>query len=1006
MADISQVKEITTKLEQGVKDLFTSERYAEYLKTMSRFHKYSTRNTLLIHMQKPDATLVAGFQAWQNKWGRHVRKGEKSIKILAPVPFVKREEKEKLDPDTRLPIIGEDGMPVIEFTERQVARFKVTSVFDVSQTDGKPIPSLAQNLTGNVEQFRAFMDALRAVSPLPIVFEAMQDNQDGTCRFGVEIAIRAGMSEVQTVCAVIHEMTHAKLHDLSVTVDGEGGTKPKDRRTEEVEAESVSYAVSQYFGIDTGDNSFGYLAEWSRSRDLKELNASLDTIRKTAAELIDAIEGKFKEILQERDITLEADQAREGDSEPKTETPTAEDATIATALTANQVYAKYANIVAERAAQYAVSSGTLRYEDEAEARRACDQIVYRVVDDLLLAPGKHDSGEHYVLFNQYMSDPDFKARLEDYAFIRAYLEPRKALLEMQPAPEAPQAPPAPSKAKADPESKLYEKFAELFPQIASGEYSYLRLEAGDGFMPLSVECLSDSQISIMHTYTLNGDLCYDPMIVYHVGYAGEGDNEVKTLSAIEYEQSIPPLYQAKDDDGWWNSVDGNGNQKALWGLSESINEFTSQWFDNIGQQGYLPVRANLEIDGEMTRITFDDKGNPVMPEPSKEYSIGYGFFGNGITIWNQSEEKDGDYATVAHINPDRSVDFYDHDMPEDVMKGIWDVALSLDKQEFLYKSQHDTARQDEPLQENSEPETDVADGTDTDSGPPEPVQYLPDPSIGYSEMNLYGYDGCEVLPMTQSRAAELFDTGHTVYLLYPDNTESMVFDRDEIMNHDGIFGIDRTDWERTPEYAAMKAEDKNREGSREAELLHGSGNRFGIYQVRDGDDLCDYRFASIDEIQTRGLDVARENYELVYTAPFPQRIEFLTDRYPVLNMIYDEYNVSHPDDYTGRSVSVSDVVVLKYSGSISSHYIDSFGFVEIDYFLGEEKAQLPERQSQTIETSKNETYSQVGTRQDIRRAEAPKTKPTLMERLTENKKKAARQGQPEPHKPKEREVTV
>ena len=316
MADTSQVREITAKLEQGVKDLYTSDRYADYLRTMSRFHQYSTRNTLLIHMQKPDATLVAGFRSWQTKFGRSVKKGEKSIKILAPVPFTIRDEKEKLDPDTMHPIIGDDGMPVIEYTERQLARFKVTSVFDVSQTAGKPIPSLVQNLTGDVAQYNAFMDALRYMSPLPIVFEAMPEDMDGACRFGKEIAIRAGMSEIQTVCAAIHEIAHAKLHDRSLLVDDDGNKIPIDRRSEEVVAESVSYAVCQYFGIETGDNSFGYLAEWSRGRDLKELNASLDTIRKTATEMIMGIEGKFKEIVKEREITLAVGEAQGELSEP------------------------------------------------------------------------------------------------------------------------------------------------------------------------------------------------------------------------------------------------------------------------------------------------------------------------------------------------------------------------------------------------------------------------------------------------------------------------------------------------------------------------------------------------------------------------------------------------------------------------------------------------------------------------------------------------------------------
>jgi len=235
MANTSKVKEIVAKLEQGVKDLFTSGRYAEYLKTLSNLHKYSTRNIMLIHMQRADATFVAGYKAWKTKYGRHIKKGEKAMDILAPIPFTKREEKEKLDPDTKLPIIGEDGLPVIEYTERQLAKFTVVQVYDVLQTDGKAMPTmkLTQDLTGNVEQYAAFMDALRAVSPLPIMFEAMLENMDGECRFGDNIAIRAGMSEIQTVSAIIHEITHAKLHDLSLLVDSEGNAVTKDRRTKE-----------------------------------------------------------------------------------------------------------------------------------------------------------------------------------------------------------------------------------------------------------------------------------------------------------------------------------------------------------------------------------------------------------------------------------------------------------------------------------------------------------------------------------------------------------------------------------------------------------------------------------------------------------------------------------------------------------------------------------------------------------------------------------------------------
>ena len=306
MADKTQMKEITEKLKDGIHGVFESDQYANYLKTMSKFHSYSTNNTLLIHMQRPGATNVAGAYSWNTKFKRLINKGEKAIKIFAPAPFVVREEKEQRDPDTNMPVLDENGMPIIETLEKRFARFKVVNVFDVSQTNGKPLPNLAQDLSGDVEQYNAFMDACRAVSNLPIVIEPLPGGEDGICRFGDRISVREGMSQIQTVSATIHEMTHAKLHDRSLIVSDDDNDAPviKDRRTQEVEAESISYAVCQYFGIETGDNSFGYVAAWSKGQELKELNASLDAIRKTASELIDAIDGKFQELVKERNIVI------------------------------------------------------------------------------------------------------------------------------------------------------------------------------------------------------------------------------------------------------------------------------------------------------------------------------------------------------------------------------------------------------------------------------------------------------------------------------------------------------------------------------------------------------------------------------------------------------------------------------------------------------------------------------------------------------------------------------
>ena len=357
-----RLQEITAGIEQGIKELFESEKYMRYLSVMSKFHRYSVNNTMLIYMQRPDATLVAGFQKWKNQFERHVKKGEHGITIIAPTPYKKKIEEMKRDPDTQAPILDADGKAVMEEKVIEIPLFRPVKVFDVSQTDGKPLPELASSLSGTVPHYEAFLEALRRSAPVPIEFEPMAENMDGY--FSSEqqrIAIREGMSEVQTVSAAVHEVAHSKLHDpkkyeaeptWKIVMVSEGGTKrdfrmdfateaeaeqaaaeegwryvdenqfewrleveedltavkqaAKNRNTEEVEAESISYAVCQYFGIQTGENSFGYIASWSKDKELKELRASLETINKTSCELINDIERNYKEICKERGIDLTA----------------------------------------------------------------------------------------------------------------------------------------------------------------------------------------------------------------------------------------------------------------------------------------------------------------------------------------------------------------------------------------------------------------------------------------------------------------------------------------------------------------------------------------------------------------------------------------------------------------------------------------------------------------------------------------------------------------------------
>ena len=371
-----QVREITDKLEQGIKELFESERFKEYLRTMSKFYHYSFSNTLLIAMQKPEATYVAGYTSWQRNFDRQVMKGEKGIKILAPAPYKAKEEREKIDPSTQKPILDADGKPVTETVEVMRPAFKVVSVFDISQTDGKELPDIiVDELSGSVENYAAFFEALKQESPVPIAFEDIPGGAKGYFS-PVEnrIAIQEGMSEIQTIKTAIHEIAHAKLHSIDrpepeptwkIVMISDGGTKRdflsgfaseteaneaaeregwrfvdenrfewrleveedtsavqemrKDRHTKEVEAESVAYTVCQRYGIETSDYSFGYIAGWSSDKETKELKGSLETIRKTAAEMIDSIDAKLKVLLSEKAQSAEKD--AEAPAEPMPEAP-------------------------------------------------------------------------------------------------------------------------------------------------------------------------------------------------------------------------------------------------------------------------------------------------------------------------------------------------------------------------------------------------------------------------------------------------------------------------------------------------------------------------------------------------------------------------------------------------------------------------------------------------------------------------------------------------------------
>ena len=727
-----RLREITDGIEQGIKELFESEKYMRYLSVMSRFHRYSVNNTMLIYMQKPDATLVAGYNKWKDQFERHVKKGERGITIIAPTPYKKKIEEQKLDPDTKAPILDKDGKIVTEEKEIEIPMFRPVKVFDVSQTDGKPLPELASSLSGNVPNYEAFMEALRRSAPVPITFEAMAADTDGYFSADHQkIAIRQGMSEVQTVSATVHEIAHSKLHNqkkiqiandeqyqeielfdkpglfsngrivrdnlpegvycydlrgsdydpgepvcveeqvvvnhagsvlltepLELAEDGRlmlteeeglnfvGGfstltqflqEQRKDRHTEEVEAESISYAVCKYFGIETGENSFGYIASWSQGKELKELRASLETINKTSGTLISDIERHYKEICKERGIDPNAKK------EPEMAVLDAE---------ANQ-----------------------------------QEALFLIDDATYLHIQPCDSGWDYTLYDAA---------------------------------------------------------------------SMKELDGGQLDMP-----------------------------------------ELSRMKAV---------LQICDD----NDLDSTSLRHAPLSMIETLQE-----------AAYQQMQAEV---GQMA-------ASSQLPEAQ--------------------EQALDEYPT-------------------------------------------------------------------------------PDEQVSTPDMQKYGYSYDGMLPVTRERALELDAAGLTVYVLHEDNTESMVFDPQEIMEHGGLFGVDREEWEKSPQFHEKVMERQEHQQEREQAFLSQNRNCFAIYQVSRNDPQ-NVRFMNLDWLESHDVSVDRSNYDLIYTAPLsesgtvPEQLEKL----------YQQFNLEKPVDFHSPSMSVSDIVAIKQDGKVSCHYCDSVGFTQIPGFLPE-----------------------------------------------------------------------
>ena len=477
-----QLKEITDRIEAGIRDIFESgdmEKYRNYLRTMSRFHNYSLNNQALIHLQRPDATFVAGYNRWRDKFSRHVLRGEKGITIIAPTPYKKKIEQEKLDPDTKLPILDADGKVMTEEKEIEIPMFRPVKVFDYAQTDGKPLPervaSPVANLTGSVENYEAFMEALRRSSPVPVEFKPLSADMDGYFSpKSQSITLREGMSEVQTVSAAVHEIAHAKLHNYALQQPEE--RRHKSRNTEEVEAESISFMVCAYFGIETGANSFGYVATWSKNAELPEFRASLDTIGKTANGIITDVEKHFAEVCKERGIELPKDTEYELVTIP----PSRADA-LAFAADYAAFLRRGLNVPdsADRPTAEAVADRLLAGED-AELRKELEDFV-KLADEIGIDDGSHGLLERFNgLFRQ-----EWRAKEKPQPEIET--ETPNVVDELPPLPELEQGYPMPDTGIG---------FSEMY------QYGYTD---GNAMLPLTKERAMELFMQDVPVFLLYGD---------------------------------------------------------------------------------------------------------------------------------------------------------------------------------------------------------------------------------------------------------------------------------------------------------------------------------------------------------------------------------------------------------------------------------------------------------------------------------------------------------------------
>ena len=931
-----RMKEITDRLETGIQELFESERYKAYLTTMSKFHSYSFNNTLLIAMQ--GGQLVAGYNKWRDDFHRNVKKGEKAIKILAPAPFKAKKEVQKLDAQGR-PVMGKDGKPVTEVQEIQVPAFKIVSVFDVSQTEGEPLPSIGvEELTGSVERYGEFFKALEQTSPVPIGFEDIPGGSHGYYHLTEKrIAIQEGMSELQTLKTAIHEIAHSKLHAIDPEAPAIEQADRPDSRTREVQAESVAYAVCQHYGLDTSDYSFGYVAGWSSGKDLKELKASLETIRATAHELITTIDGHLAQLQKERQTQQEQPQAAPLEQAAEQPDPDSvfsklspeqqqemTDSVKAMLQTLIEADLKSTGEVSQGTKEAVQAQGfSIAGDGTLEQAKAPQEAAYRLESGDYLYIQTSESGYDYTLY-----DPDYK-------------ELDGGQLD-------------------NPDLTLAEAGKEILSihELPAGTMEPLTGDRLDGFLEATEQANAIPQPQAWNG--IDGLLNGKP-------FMPEASPADRAAALMELAEKNAPRLGSEERQLIMSYAEAVGDTDKVIGL---INRLCEQGYEL--QKGQMDSFVKSEIESE---IAVANAQRQIAQNPAAEPVV--------TILWSESPHlKDGQQmplheaeAVFKELDSARR-----HEREQPGYTGHWydktkfRIDFTMQGQPDSYEGRqdfgdgdgsliqhirgyHEYYAQDESWKNHvlhhEGPEAWEADKAQRDM--------LLHEFVPYMELH------CNLAAMEQDARRPL-RSGET---LTPEQTAYFNAVLDYVKECRPLLNQGQYHLPEPPQLADFDQSLQDYKKQIEAELEQEAAAagltveeyvasdyeapaqpNFSIYQVPPGPEGRDFRYRSYEDLQADGLSVDRKNYQLVYTAPL--------DKDTTLDEIYRRFNIEHPADYKGHSLSTGDIVVFRQDGKQTAYYVDEGAdYRQVPEFFAQPEKQLTPDECMTgeqIQTPRGRFY--------------------------------------------------